>query len=270
MAERMVDRLSLMQLQAARRPAAGARGGVGGGVPPSGAGAGRSGGAVGQRQRGGCVRGAAAGRLIPPDRFNLRFPFCSLYVLSPGMSQDCASAPDFDPVPVRARKDGWTPARQIAFIAALARPAASSRPAGASACRARAPTSSAAGPTRRASAAPGTRPCRAPAPGRRRIRQLPARRQLPRRRCAARASSPPSPSGRCRNGPAAGLLRYPQLPQRRQLPRTRMAPVELVRFINFRAAINFAACARRRASGPAYSPEAFARAARAALKARAR
>jgi hypothetical protein len=35
------------------------------------------------------------------------------------MSQDCASVPDFDPVPVRARKDGWTPARQIAFIAAL-------------------------------------------------------------------------------------------------------------------------------------------------------
>jgi hypothetical protein len=35
------------------------------------------------------------------------------------MDRDCASAPDFDPVPVRARKDGWTPARQIAFIAAL-------------------------------------------------------------------------------------------------------------------------------------------------------
>lgn len=27
--------------------------------------------------------------------------------------------PDFDPVPLRARRDGWTPARQRAFIAAL-------------------------------------------------------------------------------------------------------------------------------------------------------
>lgn len=30
-----------------------------------------------------------------------------------------SSAPDFDPVPVRARRDGWTPERQRAFIAAL-------------------------------------------------------------------------------------------------------------------------------------------------------
>lgn len=30
------------------------------------------------------------------------------------------SAPDFDPVPVRGRRDGWTPARQAVFIRALA------------------------------------------------------------------------------------------------------------------------------------------------------
>lgn len=37
------------------------------------------------------------------------------------MSLDCASAPDFDPVPVRARKDGWTAERQRIFIAELRR-----------------------------------------------------------------------------------------------------------------------------------------------------
>jgi hypothetical protein len=30
-----------------------------------------------------------------------------------------SSTPDFDPVPLRARRDGWTPGRQRAFIAAL-------------------------------------------------------------------------------------------------------------------------------------------------------
>jgi hypothetical protein len=35
---------------------------------------------------------------------------------------ECASsAPDFDPVPLRARRDGWTPARQRAFIDWLAK-----------------------------------------------------------------------------------------------------------------------------------------------------
>lgn len=44
---------------------------------------------------------------------------------------ECApSAPDFDPVPVRARRDGWTPERQRAFIAWLARGLRPGRAAG--------------------------------------------------------------------------------------------------------------------------------------------
>ena len=35
-------------------------------------------------------------------------------------SGDPTPPPDFDPVPIRARRDGWTPERQRAFIAALA------------------------------------------------------------------------------------------------------------------------------------------------------
>jgi hypothetical protein len=34
--------------------------------------------------------------------------------------EQAPSAPDFDPVPLRYRRDGWTPARQVAFIRALA------------------------------------------------------------------------------------------------------------------------------------------------------
>jgi hypothetical protein len=34
-------------------------------------------------------------------------------------SRRTADIPEFTPVPVRARRDGWTPARQRAFIAAL-------------------------------------------------------------------------------------------------------------------------------------------------------
>lgn len=37
------------------------------------------------------------------------------------MSDSPPSAPDFTPVPVRARNDGWAPALQRAFIAALCR-----------------------------------------------------------------------------------------------------------------------------------------------------
>ena len=38
---------------------------------------------------------------------------------SPGAGQSAPSGPDFDPVPLRARSDGWTVERQRAFIAAL-------------------------------------------------------------------------------------------------------------------------------------------------------
>jgi len=34
--------------------------------------------------------------------------------------EQAPSAPDFEPVPLRYRRDGWTPARQVAFIRALA------------------------------------------------------------------------------------------------------------------------------------------------------
>ncbi len=37
------------------------------------------------------------------------------------MKQNHLPPPDFDPVPVRRRSDGWTPERQRAFIAELAR-----------------------------------------------------------------------------------------------------------------------------------------------------
>jgi len=36
-----------------------------------------------------------------------------------GAGQSAPSALDFDPVPLRYRRDGWTPARQRAFILAL-------------------------------------------------------------------------------------------------------------------------------------------------------
>ncbi|HEX8364485.1 MAG TPA: hypothetical protein VF603_04285 [Allosphingosinicella sp.] len=39
---------------------------------------------------------------------------------SPGAGDTASFVPDFDPVPVRPRHDGWTPARQVAFIRALA------------------------------------------------------------------------------------------------------------------------------------------------------
>ena len=38
----------------------------------------------------------------------------------PGAAESAPTAPDFDPVPLRARRDGWTPERQVAFIRALA------------------------------------------------------------------------------------------------------------------------------------------------------
>jgi len=40
--------------------------------------------------------------------------------VSPRAGETAPFAPDFDPVPVRPRHDGWTPARQVAFIRALA------------------------------------------------------------------------------------------------------------------------------------------------------
>ena len=39
----------------------------------------------------------------------------------PRTGEQAPSAPDFDPVPLRSRKDGWTPARQAAFIDMLAK-----------------------------------------------------------------------------------------------------------------------------------------------------
>lgn len=39
---------------------------------------------------------------------------------SRGPAGSAAAAPSFTPVPVRARHDGWTPARQLAFVRALA------------------------------------------------------------------------------------------------------------------------------------------------------
>jgi hypothetical protein len=38
---------------------------------------------------------------------------------TPGAGESAPSLPDFDPVPVRFRRDGWTPERQVAFIRAL-------------------------------------------------------------------------------------------------------------------------------------------------------
>ena len=38
----------------------------------------------------------------------------------PSPEKPATPIPEFDPVPVRARRDGWTPDRQRAFIAALA------------------------------------------------------------------------------------------------------------------------------------------------------
>ena len=40
---------------------------------------------------------------------------------APAAPRRAAAGPDFTPVPVRARKDGWTPHLQRAFIAALRR-----------------------------------------------------------------------------------------------------------------------------------------------------
>lgn len=39
----------------------------------------------------------------------------------PGVGEQASSAPDFDPVPLRHRWDGWTPARQRDFIHWLAK-----------------------------------------------------------------------------------------------------------------------------------------------------
>ena len=36
-----------------------------------------------------------------------------------GAARSAPSVPDFDPVPVRSRRDGWTVERQRAFMAAL-------------------------------------------------------------------------------------------------------------------------------------------------------
>jgi hypothetical protein len=71
--------------------------------------------------------------LIAPFRTNLNFPTCSLYVLNPPMTRKaCRDAGKsasseaarggipFNPVPLRHRRDGWTPERQVAFIRALA------------------------------------------------------------------------------------------------------------------------------------------------------
>jgi ribosomal protein S18 acetylase RimI-like enzyme len=39
----------------------------------------------------------------------------------PGAGSSAPSAPDFDPVPIRSRRDGWTAERQRVFIAELRR-----------------------------------------------------------------------------------------------------------------------------------------------------
>ena len=169
----------------------------------------------------------------------------------------------------RPRPQGRLDARAAGRVhrRAVARPAASSRPAGASACRARAPTSSIAGRTRRASAAPGMRPRRRRA--RRGTVNFQPSRQLPRRRRPMRApftavalwpvpkmapppascissSSSTSPTSAETNG-ACRTRQVHQLPRGHQLDR--------------------AAPPRER---PAYSLEAFARAVRAARRARAK
>jgi hypothetical protein len=69
----------------------------------------------------------ALGRAGPfqPDRALRKRPFLhhGAYVLSfrmePPLDSPAAPGPDFDPVPLRARRDGWTPERQRLFIRIL-------------------------------------------------------------------------------------------------------------------------------------------------------
>jgi hypothetical protein len=173
---------------------------------------------------------------------------------------------DFDPVPVRARKDGWTPARQAAFIAALRETrcvleacrrvglssesayrlyrradAASFRRAWHAAfARAEPPRPSTSGAP---STSPPAPPPRAPFTA---VALWPVPKSAPPPASCISSTSSTSPTSATTNGMC-------QKRQLHQLPRDHQLPD--------------AAPPRGR---PAYSAEAFARAARAAVKARAR
>jgi hypothetical protein len=45
--------------------------------------------------------------------------FCSSYVLVTAIKELPPPPPGFTPVPVRARRDGWTPERQFGYLVAL-------------------------------------------------------------------------------------------------------------------------------------------------------
>jgi hypothetical protein len=181
-----------------------------------------------------------------------------------------AAAPaalDFEPVPLRYRRDGWTPARQAAFIAALRRTGcvlAACREVKVSAAAAyklfrhpaaasfrRAWPAARAGPGRAGrtstsgepSTSAPTRPQRAPFTA---VALWPVpKRAAPEPFCTSSTSSP-SPTSAETNGKCR-TRRVQQLPRDHQLPDA--APTR---------------------KPPAYSREAFERAVRAALKARAR